>query len=93
MVGNESKSEIIENSVYNFFDVGILVDKFQDTLDGHIWRRISQVCLFTRENRVNKCTLLVQNGELTNEPIPEEALYRLHMAGIDSPYDYTYLRG
>lgn len=93
MVGGESKSDIVENSVYNFFDVGILVDKFQDSVDGHIWRRISQVCLFTRENRENKCILLVQNGDLTNEPIPEEALYRLHMAGIDAPYEYTYLRG
>lgn len=93
MVGGESKSDIVENSVYNFFDVGILVDKFQDSVDGHIWRRISQVCLFTRENRENKCVLLVQNGDLTNEPIPEEALYRLHMAGIDAPYEYTYLRG
>lgn len=91
MIGDINQAEIIENSVYSFFDIGILIDKKVDEHAGTINRWISQVCLFTRINNRNKCIMLAEDGILTHNDIPKETLKRYESVGIKDPYKYTYI--
>lgn len=91
MIGDINQSEIIENSVYNFFDVGILIDKKIDDVTGAITRWISQVCLFTRVNNKNECIMILDDSKLTNSPLPKEFQKRFEMAGITNPFAYTFI--
>lgn len=91
MIGAVSDKDAILNSIYNFFDVGILIDKKQDEKTGKINRWVSQFCLFDRENGKNSIALLVDNGELTSEKVPTEAMKKFNKAGIKDPYKYTFI--
>lgn len=91
MVGDINQAEIIENSVYSFFDIGILIDKKVDEQQGTITRWISQVCLFTRINNRNKCIMLAEDGILTRADIPKEYMKKYETVGIKDPYKYTYI--
>lgn len=94
MIGSTQDKNAVLNSVYNFFDLGILIEKSIDE-EGGIKRWISQVCVFSRENDKNACTLLADNKMLTNDcnNIPESLLRKYRQAGINDPYKYTYIRG
>lgn len=92
MLGEVSNVENIENTVYNFFNLGIYIDKKQDEETGRVERWISQVCLFSREDGVNKCSMILDKGILHMDAIPSEMLYRYNKAGISDPFAYTYVK-
>ena len=54
--------------------------------DKHEHRKLTQLCFFTRTSGNNKCTMIYDNGEFTNEEIPEEFLMKLTKYGIEDPY-------
>ena len=93
MLGEISSVDNILNTVYNFFDLGILIDKIQDEETGNVKRFIAQVCLFSRESGDNECIMLYDNGELTDNAIPEEHIKRYNRVGIYNPYEYTFIKG
>lgn len=93
MIGNVKEgNEHVLNSIYSFFDMGILIDKREDERTGAIHRWISQICLFTRVDGVNSVHMLVNNGQRTDVPVPEDALRRYKTAGIQDPFRYTHLQ-
>lgn len=92
MIGDINQEEIIKNQVYSFFDIGILIDKEEEAQTGRIKRWISQVCFFDRSNDKNECVMIVDNGQFTNNKLPQDAIRRFRNAGILNPYEYTYIK-
>lgn len=92
MIGDMNQEEIIKNQVYSFFDIGILIDKEEEAQTGRIKRWISQVCFFDRSNDKNECVMIVDNGQFTNNKLPQDAIRRFRNARILDPYEYTYIK-
>jgi pilus assembly protein CpaF len=90
MIGEQTNQEEIANSVYEFFNMGILVDKTIG--ENGIERFISQICFFSRENGENKCTMVVDDRELINTELPKEITRMFKRAGIKNPFEYTYIK-
>lgn len=80
MLGGKATERFVDNA-YRYIDVGVMVE-----CDKHEHRKLTQLCFFTRTNGNNKCTMIYDNGEFTNEEIPEEFLMKLTKYGIEDPY-------
>lgn len=79
--------ERIENDVYSYVDIGILTKKVQDDDDDdNTYRRIEQVCLYSREHSRNESILIVDGGKRNNVEIPSSILKRMKEVGIDDPF-------
>lgn len=99
MIGSlQEGADTVLSSVYSFFNLGILIDKHIDPDTGNITRFISQIGVFDRaydpktNEDVNTCTILVDRQEPTGNPIPENLLRIFKNAGIENPYQYTYIK-
>lgn len=75
----------LENDVYSYVDVGILLRRKRRE-DGRIYRYIDQVCFFTREKGKNEIYLLVRDGEMETEEIPDSVSMRMEKYGIIQPF-------
>lgn len=73
MMGDEGDEK--KNDVYNFFDVGIKVDVKKT--DKGIKRKISQICVFDRDNEVNTLTVVYDDGVFTGDPLPRNMLKKM----------------
>jgi pilus assembly protein CpaF len=93
MMGELEDNELIKDEIYDFFDMGILVDKYQDDETGHIERFISQICFFSKEEGKQVCALVIDKKEKTGVEIPDNILDKFYKADIIDPYSYTYLKG
>lgn len=91
MIGSTNDQEAILNSVYSFFDVGILIGKKQNDKDGKITRWIEQLCFFNRDNEENECIMMVEDGKYTGAELPNEIMRRFRQAGINDPLKYTFI--
>lgn len=83
MLGTSLASDRFINNIYNYIGVGVLVD-----CDIKERRRIKQVAFYSHDkaNGENKCTVIYENGELTNKKIPDEYRDAFKKYGIDDPY-------
>lgn len=91
MIDKTSDLDTIEDQIYEFLDIAILVDKeiiTQDDGTEKIRRYISQVALFSRENKENKCILVLDMGKKQDVVIPKSLAYRFSTAGITNPFEY-----
>lgn len=93
MIGQNNEIDNIEDQIYEFLNIAILVDKEIVTdKDGNesIRRFISQVAMFSRENKQNECILVVDKGKKISDEIivPKELEYRFSLAGINNPFKY-----
>lgn len=92
MIGQTADLDTIEDQIYEFLDIAILVDKEIITEDDgteKIRRYISQIAMFSRENKENECILVLDKGEKQkNIEIPKGLLYRFSLAGIENPFEY-----
>ena len=93
MMGETSDGDNIKDTVYDFFNMGILIDKIQDEKTGKIERFISQICFFAKEDGKQICSLVIDNKNRTKAEIPYSILNKFYKAGISDPYSYTYLKG
>lgn len=91
MIGTLVDRESVLNSIYSFFDMGILIGKKEDDKTGKIDRWIEQVCLYTRENEENKTVMLVDNSELLDFKLSKDVLRKFELAGIADPTKYTFI--
>lgn len=89
MIGEQSNQEEITNSVYEFFNMGILIDKTIG--ENGIERFVSQLCFFTRENGENKCVMVVDDRELVNTELPKEIMRAFKRIGITNPFEYKFI--
>lgn len=69
MLGGKDAARIA-NSLHRYVDVSVLL-KLKTDASGKIFRYIDQVCFFTREDGENKAVLVVEDGKLYKERLPE----------------------
>ncbi len=85
MAGQARNESRLENDIYSFIDLGILIRKCE-RIDGNgrreVYRFIDQVAYFYRENGENKVALLIEDGEHTDLPIPRDLVEKMYRAGI-----------
>ena len=92
MIGTTADTGI-EDTVYEFLDVAILVDKKIDfdeaTGDEIIKRYISQIAVYTKDDDDKKrCVLLVDEGKRLDSEVPKSVLRKFNSAGIKNPFNY-----
>ena len=92
MMGSVENRKSVENNIYSFFNIGILLDKKLDEKTGKITRWISQLCYFDRTSEgENTCTMLVEDGQLTGNTFNDNYMKKFNKIGIVDPFKYTYL--
>lgn len=85
MMNNVNDADRMENRIYRYVNVGILIRRIEQA-DGTIRRYIDQLCFYTREKGANKVYLIMKDGEIVSEQLPEDILQKLWHAGIKEPY-------
>lgn len=91
MVGETEDKESMLNSVYAFFDIGILIGKKHNKDTGGIDRWVEQICFFDRTDGKNSIVMLVEHGKLTGNKFSDELMGRFKVAGIEDPFKYTFI--
>ncbi|WP_039656524.1 ATPase, T2SS/T4P/T4SS family [Clostridium tyrobutyricum] len=81
MLESRIDADRMENDIYMFIDVGILIRKKQ-MRDGKVRRYIDQVCFFYRENGNNIIFPMVLNGEIVKENIPKTIMEKFERMEI-----------
>lgn len=85
MAGDSETATRLENDVYAFLDVAVLIKK--TFRDGKIFRFVDQVCFFSRENNgENICTLVVDDGKIINRNIPNEIMRKFQESNVKNPF-------
>ena len=86
MAGDSETATRLENDVYAFLDVAVLIKK--TFRDGKIFRFVDQVCFFSRENNgENVCTLVVDDGKVINRNLPNEIMRKFQESNVKNPFE------
>lgn len=78
----------VENDVYNFVDLAVLIKRREEIgEDGSykVRRYIDQVASFERRGGENICHMIVDEGKLLPQGVPEHLAVKLYAAGIFNP--------
>lgn len=87
MMANREDADRLENDIYDFVNVAMLVRKKQ-MLDGTMRRYVDQMgFLYRDEHGGNHIQMLVKNGEMINDELPHDIAYRLERADIARPFE------
>ena len=81
MLESRMDADRMENDIYMFIDVGILIRKKQME-DGKVHRYIDQVCFFYREDGKNTTFPAVLNGKLIEKNLPNPVLEKFERMEI-----------
>lgn len=81
MMNNVNDADRMENKIYSDVSVGILIRRKKEA-DGKIRRYMEQVCFYTREDNENRIYMLVKDGEMVSEDVPDDIVRRLALAGM-----------
>jgi pilus assembly protein CpaF len=85
MVQDSVSADRIENDVYAFLDVAVLIRK--SIKNGKIFRYIDQLCFFSREEKQgNVIAMVVDNGKVVSHELPTEIMRKFEIAGITNPF-------
>lgn len=79
MSGGNADKVALENTVYEFFNVGIKVAK--EVTHNGIHRRIDEICFFDRQDGKNTCAVFMKKGKYTGERIPESIMEEIRYNG------------
>lgn len=91
MMENRMDADRMENDVYSYVDVGILLRrKLRE--DGRIYRYMDQVCFFLREDQENMVHMQVMDGNLLVKELPDSLVKRMLRHGIRDPYHSQAVR-
>lgn len=91
MAGNLRSEGRLENDIYSFIDVAVLIRRrLLHRPDGgsSLVRYVDQIGFFYREGKDNKCILVLDGGEPTDNILPEMVSRKFSEAHIMSPYEY-----
>ena len=91
MAGNARDGTRLENDIYSFIDVAVLIrKKLQKNDKGSfkVIRYVDQIGFFYRENRTNSCILVLDQGEPTGNDFPDVIQKKFAEAQITAPYSY-----
>lgn len=86
MLENRIDADRLENDVYTFMDVAVLLRRKYIQSEKVTLRYIDQVCFFSREQGMNIQRLVVTDGRLSEERFPEDILTRMSREGIGNPF-------
>ncbi|MFI3173050.1 MAG: ATPase, T2SS/T4P/T4SS family [Eubacteriales bacterium] len=86
MIQDSYSANRLENDIYTFVNVGVLIRK--TLVGGQIRRYIDQVCIFDRDNQLNTCTMVVDEGKMLACKIPNNIerklkLYQVELKGSE----------
>jgi pilus assembly protein CpaF len=81
MLESRMDADRMENDIYMFIDVGILIRKKQME-DGKVRRYIDQVCFFYREDVKNTIFTVVLSGKLVGKNLPGPVLQKFERMEI-----------
>ena len=84
MIGDNIASDRVENEVYSFIDMAILIDRV--IVDGRIERRVAQVGTFSRDGIENHCSVIYNDGKLDKGSLQTSIRNKLAMRGIKDPF-------
>lgn len=84
MMQLEISADVIYEDIFNFFDIGILVNR--RLANNEIQRWIDQICIF--DYAAGKCQMvvLVDEGKLKQPPLPLKLRRKFQRNGIKFPY-------
>lgn len=85
MLESRIDADRLENDIYQALDVAVLIRKRKDS-DNRVYRYIDQVCFFLREGGKNKVIMVVANGSLILNKLPELLKVRFLREGIEHPF-------
>lgn len=91
MAGNLRSENRLENDIYSFIDVAVLIRrklKKQENGSFVLIRYVDQIGFFYRENRQNSCILVLDQGEPTGNDFPDVVMKKFEEAHIENPYFY-----
>ena len=103
MMGSQRDADRLENDIYSFVNVGVLVRKKKRS-DGTVYRYIDQVCFFVREGNKNRIVMVVEDGKMLTKtitegegknkternvfvPLPADILKKMVFADIEKPLE------
>ena len=85
MIGRTKDAQRLENYIYEFISVGVLIRQYQDG-SGMMKRYVDQVCFYDRTDKRNEVYMLVEDGKMISSEIPQDVKKRLKRAGITEPF-------
>lgn len=85
MMENRLDAERMENDVYTYVDVGVLL-RIKKDARGKRYRYIDQVCFFSREQARNEITMMVVDGQTQTHDLPIEVEKKMKQAGIKNGF-------
>ena len=74
----------LENDIYSFINVGILLRK--KLINGKIQRVVDQICFFDRVGDENTYSLVVEGGKLVSKDLPENVRKKFQWNGVNDPF-------
>ncbi len=89
MAGRERSETRMENDIYAFLDVAVLIRRKEVLLPNgrtEIRRSIEQVGMFYREDKENRFLMIAEDGELMVDALPPEFAKKFAEAGIHNPF-------
>ena len=78
MLHGGQETERVLNSLHSYVDVGVLM-KLKSTIDGKLHRYVDQVCFFERDGEKNHAILVVEDGVLHKERMPQHLMERMEL--------------
>ena len=91
MAGQSRDEGRMENDIYSFINVAVMIRRREVTDENNervVRRYIDQVCFFDRKDGQNNTIMMVDDGRLINETLPEDARIKMERAGIKDPFCY-----
>lgn len=86
MVNETNVEKRMLSNIYEFVDVGLLVAIRKNEETGERYRVIDQLGLFTCEDGVMDCHMIVENGKIVSREFPYEIVHKFAIAGIHDHY-------
>ncbi len=91
MAGTERNEKNMENDIYNFIDVGVLLNRRRETDESgnvRIRRFIDQVCFYDRYDQENKIYMIVDDGKILTDNIPNRIAEKMKKYGVEDAFSY-----
>jgi len=82
IMAGDGASDNLEDTIYTYLQVGILMRQERNE-KGLKQRKIKQMCFYYRHHGKNECALIVDNGVLYKERVPEVIIESFRSEGIE----------
>ena len=82
----------VEADIFSFINLGVLINSRIDENTGHIKRFISQVCIYSTNDKTNahETLILYEEGHFCISQLPADLERKFRIAGINSPFSKTW---